>query len=158
MEPEIKPAIDGTPVAASDDAETRVAALEAEKSKLIVERENYKVAFLKEKNKGNNEDVVLTDEDKMTQIAQKAISDSRIAEIMREQDDIIKKALKENKELKLARSNAPTPPASVGSHSESTPVRDTTITAEQLAAFKAMKWTEKDIERYKKNLHRYAGR
>lgn len=154
-----KPAIDVVPVAAPvvDDIEAKVAALEAEKAKIIVERENYKIAFLKEKNKGN-EDVVLDDDERMTQVAQKVLADSRLAEIAREQDEIIRKALKENKELKLARSKTNEPPAAIGSHSESIPVRDTSITAEQLMAFKSRGWTEKDIERYKKNLQKYSGR
>ncbi len=159
MEPKITPAIDEVPVAAPavDDVEAKVAALEAEKAKIIVERENYKMAFLKEKNKGN-EDVEFDDDERMSKIAQKVLADSRLAEIAREQDEIIRKALKENKELKLARSKTNEPPAAAGSHSESPPVRDTSITAEQLAAFKKMNWTEKDIERYKKNIQRYSGR
>ncbi len=153
-----KPAIDGVPVAAPvDDVEAKVAALEAEKAKIIVERENYKMAFLKEKNKGK-EDPELGEDERMEKVAQKVLADSRLAEIAREQDEIIRKALKENKELKLARSKPGDPPAALGSHSESTPVRDTTITAEQLAAFKARNWTDKDIEKYKKNLQRYSGR
>ncbi len=95
----------------------------------------------------------------MVSVAQKVLADSRLAEIAREQDEIIRKALKENKELKLARSkDTSMPPASTGTHSESAPVRDTSITAEQLAAFKARGWSDKDIERYKKNLNRYSGR
>ncbi len=150
---EIKPAVNTTVPAAAptDDAESRVAALEAEKAKLLEENGNWKAAALKYK-KDAKEDVVLDDDEKMRKIAQEAVSESRLAEITREQDSIIKQALKENKELRLARSNPNTPPAAIGSHSESAPVRDTLITPDQLAALKAKGWNDKDIERYKKNL------
>lgn len=143
-----------------DDLEAKNAALEAEKARLIEERENYRLAFLKEKSK--KEDVVHDeDEDeRMRRIAQETLADSRIAEIAREQDAIIQKALKENKELKLAQLNksVASPAAALGSHSEATQVQDTSITPEQLNAFKARGWSEKDIERYRKNLARYSVR
>lgn len=144
-----------TEVVAVDDNEAKIAALEAEKNQLVVENANWKVAALKYKNGENQED----DEERMTRIAQKALSDSRLAEIAREQQAIITKALKENRELKLAHLNkTPVVPAAQGTHSEATPVRDTLVTQEQLAAFKAKGWSDKDIERYKKNLQRYSGR
>lgn len=144
-----------TEVVAVDDNEAKIAALESEKAKLIEENANWKVAALKYKKGEDTED----DEERMTRIAQKALSDSRLAEIAREQDSIIRKALKENRELKLAGLNkTPVVPAAQGTHSEATPVRDTLVTQEQIAAFKARGWSEKDIERYKKNLQRYSGR
>ncbi len=158
---EIKPAIDGTPVAASvDDAEAKFAALEAEKAKLIEERENYKIAFLKEKQKGKHEDVVLDegDDEKLRRIVREEAINSNIAQLAREQDVLLRQALKENKELKLARSKPNDPPAAMGSHSEITSVRDSLVTNDQLASFKARGWTDKDIEKYKKNLQRYGGR
>ncbi len=155
-----KPAVNTTVPAAApivDDAQTRIAALEAEKAKLMEEGANWKVAALKYK-KDAKEDVVPDEDDKMRQIVKQEIAESRVAEIMREQDAIIQQALKENKELKLARSKPNDPPAAFGSHSESVPVRDTVVSAEQLNAFKSRGWTDKDIERYKKNLNRYSGR
>lgn len=135
-----------TVVASPEDAEARFKQLEAEK-------ENYRKAYLKEadKNKlGENEDY----EDKIRRIASETLADSRIAEIAREQDAIIAKALKENKELKLAQLNKTTAPAAMGTHTESVAVQDTSITNEQLAAFKAKGWTDKDIERYKQNMRK----
>ncbi len=157
----IKPAIDGAPVAApTDDAEAKFAALEAEKAKLIEERENYKVAFLKERQKGKHEDVVVdeSEDEKLRRLIREEAINSNIAQLARDQDALLKQALKENKELKLARSKPNDPPAGMGSHSESTPVKDTLITNDQLLAFKQRGWTDKDIERYKKNLNRYGGR
>ncbi len=148
---------DVTPVV--DDAEARIAALEAEKAKLIEEGANWKVAALKYKKQDESFDD-LSDEEKMRKIASEAVADSRLADIAREQQAIITRALKENKELKLATLNkaTATPPAALGSHSESRPVTDTLVTPDQLAAFKARGWSDKDIERYKKNMQRYGGR
>lgn len=135
-----------TPVSVVDDAEARFAQLEAEK-------ENYRKAYLKEADRNKNRNDSDSDEDsKMEEVARRVLADSRLAEIAREQDAIIQKTLKENKELKLARLNKTEPPAAVGTHSESIPVRDTMVTPEQMAALKAKGWNDKDIERYKKNL------
>lgn len=138
----------------NDDLEAKIQALEAEKSRLIEEGANYKMAYLKEKKKNKEEiDFEEEDDDKITRKVNEAIAKTRLAEIAREQDDIIKKALKENKELKLAVANkTTTPSAAIGTHSETVAVQDTLITPEQMAAFKARGWSDKDIERYKKNL------
>ncbi len=139
-----------------DDSEARIAALEAEKARLIVDAANYKAAFFKEKSKKENFDSEdESTEDMMRRIANEALVNSRLAEIAQEQDVIIKKTLKENKELKLAQMNkTTTPPASIGSHSETVAVKDTLVTPEQLASFKKMGWSDKDIERYKRNLQK----
>lgn len=138
-----------------EDLEAKNASLEAEKAKLIEESANYRVAYLKEKSKKVETFEGESDDDKIRRIASETLSNSRLADIAREQDAIIKKALKENKELKLAYANKTDIPASQGSHNESQPVRDTLVTQEQLAAFKARGWSDKDVERYKKNLNKY---
>lgn len=142
--------------AVAEDSEAKIAALEAENAKLMEERENYRIGMLKAKAnaKENPED----DDERVTLIARQAIADSRLVEIAKEKQAIIDRTIKENKELKLAVLNKNQPAAGVGSHSESSPVQDTSITPEQLEAFKRRGWTEKDIERYKKNLKRYSGR
>ncbi len=128
-----------------DDAESKFEKLETEK-------ENYRKAYLKEVEKNKNKDFSETDDERMKRIANEALAESRLAEIAREQDDIIKKALKENKELKLANMNRRDPSAAQGTHSESVPVKDTLVTQEQLSSFKARGWDDAKIERYKKNL------
>lgn len=142
-----------------EDAESKIAALEAEKANLLKDVEvnaNYKVAYLKEKSKNKESNLDEEDaEEKMRRIASETLAGSRLAEIAREQDAIIKKALKENTELKLAQMNKADIPASTTSHSEGQAVKDTMVTPEQIAAFKAKGWSDKDIERYKKNLVRY---
>lgn len=160
---ETKPAVNTTEPAAvqtteASDAEARIAALEGEKAKLIEEGANWKVAALKYKKNEDSDDE--SDDDRMRRIAQETLANSRLVDIAREQDDIIKRALKENRELKLAQLNktTTTPPAAVGTHSEGRPVTDTLVTPDQLSAFKARGWSDKDIERYKKNLVRYGTR
>ncbi len=135
-----------------ESEESRYQALETEK-------ENYRQAYLKEveKNKNaKNEGIEIDEDEKMYRVAQRALSESRLAEIAREQDTIIKKALKENKELKLAQLNKKEPSAGMGTHSEGTAVKDTLVTPEQMAAFKTRGWDDKKIERYKQNLSRQA--
>jgi hypothetical protein len=145
-----------------DDLAAKVAELEAEKAKITVEAANYKLAFLKEKSKKTeepNEDEEESIEDKMRRIAAETLANSRIAAIEAEKDALIQKALKENKELKLANLNKTVvPPAAMGIHTESPAVVDTLITAEQMQAFKVKGWSDKDIERYKTNLKKYGGR
>lgn len=132
--------------------------LEAKLAKLEAEKENYRKAYLKEAAR-KEEPVDEEEDDKITRKVNEAIAGTKLAEIAREQDEIIKKALKENKELKLAQLNkGGTPLAAIGSHSEGIPVKDTLITQEQMAYFKSKKWSDQDIERYKKNLQKGGGR
>lgn len=135
-----------------EDLGAKVSELEAEKARLIEEAANYRVAYLKEaKKKMAPEDE--EEDDRIRRITQETLASSRLAEIAREQDTIIKKALKENKELKLAQMNKTDIPISTTSHTEtSAVVKDTLVTADQMAAFKARGWSDQDIERYKKNL------
>ncbi len=144
-------------VPTTDDLEAKITALEEEKqrfAKEIEENANYKLAYLKAKGKSTDDlDLEETEEERIARIIDQRIANSRIAEINKEKDEIIKKALKENKELKLAYTNKSVGvPTGAGSHNESIPVRDTLVTPSQLEAFKARGWTDKDIERYKKNL------
>ncbi len=138
-----------------EDLSVKFEALEAENKRLTGERDNYKRGLLKAKGK-IVEDIVDEDPDeKMQRIAEATVANSRLAEIAREQDDIIRKALKENNELKLALKNkSGTPPASIGTHVGGPEVQDTSVTPEQLAYFKAQKWDDKKIENYKKNLRK----
>jgi uncharacterized protein (DUF2384 family) len=143
-------------IALEDDAEAVIARLEAEKAKLIEEKSNYQVAYLKATAKQPVED---EESERIKKLAREVVAESRIAEINKQQEELLQKVLKENKELKLAHLNKTnTPPAAMGSHNESVPVRDTLVTHDQMEAFKARGWSEKDIERYKKNLQRYSSR
>ncbi len=147
-------------VVQTEDYETKIAALEADKARIIEESANWKLAALQAKGKSKSKELPedLDGDDRFRQIAREELANSELARIAGEQDAIIKKALKENKELKLAHINrtTTTPPASVGTHSEGFQVQDTLVTPEQIAAFKARGWTDKDIEKYKKNLLKYS--
>ncbi len=150
-----------TALPVEEDAEAKFARLEAEKAKAIEVAANYKMALLKRESKHQDEDLEEEDEEaKMERVARKVMATSQVAQIAIEQDALIKAVLKENKELKLVSKNKTTaaPAAAIGTHSESTPVADTLVTNDQLLAFKARGWTDKDIEKYKKNLQRYGGR
>lgn len=154
---ENKPAVNTAEPAAvqiQDDIEAQIASLEADKAKAIEEAANWKLAALKNKKQGEGE----TEEDRIRRITQEEIANSKISSFDAQKNLLLTKALRENKELKLAQLNKTGIPASVGSHSESQPVRDTIVTPDQSAAFKARGWTDKDIERYKKNLAKYGGR
>lgn len=135
-------------IAPEEDFEAKYAQLETEK-------ENYRKAYLKEASKkgdiGTEEE-----EERIRRIAQEELANSKVVEIARQQDEIIRQTLKENKELKLASLNkTSTPPATIGSHSESIPVRDTLIPPEQMEYFKnTLHWGEKEIANYKKNLQK----
>jgi hypothetical protein len=144
-------------VQTQEDYEAKIAALDADKAKAIEEAANWKVAALK--NKGKLPDTDESEEERIARIVAEKLSTNKVEAIDTEKDALLKKMAKENKELKLANLNKTNmPPASIGSHSEAQPVKDTVITQEQLDAFKKRGWTEKDIERYKKNLGRYGGR
>lgn len=142
-----------TPTGTEGDAEARIAALE-------IERNNYKIALNKEKSKKKPELFEDEDEDdRIQRIVDQRIAQSKIAAIDAEKEAIYQKAIKENKELKLAQLNkTTTPAAALGTHNESIAVTDTKITPEQMAYFKSKGYTDKDIERYKKNLNRTVGR
>ncbi len=129
---------------------------EARYKRLEEEKENYRKAYLKESEKNRIPMEELDEDGKMAEIARRVMGESRLAEIAREQDSIIQKALKENKELKLAQLNktTTTPSAAIGTHSESVAVKDTMVTPDQEAFFKSKGWDAATIERYKKNLQK----
>ncbi len=142
-----------------DENETKIAALEAEKAKLIEEGSNYRLAYLKEKRKNEGPDIEETEEEKTRRIIREELAAGRMTEIDKEKEALIQKTIRENKELKLALSNKGGTHESTTSHSEQDKkVMDTLVTPEQLVAFKARGWTDKDIERYKRNLIKYGGR
>ena len=131
-------------IPAQEDLEAKVKELEEEKT-------NYQAAYLKERAKNHDDE---SEEEKFRRIAREELESSRIMDIDKQKDVIIAKALKENKELKLARLNKTDIPASTTVHSEGQTVRDTLITSDQMTQFKAMGKTDKWIENYKKNLAR----
>ncbi len=139
-------------LALTEDAEAKVAALEAEKATILEREANYKAAYLKEKAKNREPDIDETDEEKFRRIAREEMAQANISQIDTEKETLLKKLAKENKELKLAQLNRTDIPASTTTHTEGQGVKDTVITPEQLAQFKAMGKDDKWIANYKKNL------
>lgn len=138
------------------DSEARIAALEAEKQAILEREANYRLAYLKEKKKNETpEEIDETEEERIRRITREELAQTRISAIDSEKEALFQKTLKENKELRLAAQNKiPDRASAAGAHTEVPTVTSTLVTAEQLAAFKARGWSDKDIERYKKNLQK----
>ncbi len=136
----------------------RIAELEAENAQLATERDNYKIGMLKAKGKAPTETLAPedeTDEERQRRITREEIANSQIARNNAEREELLKKVLKENKELKLAQANKTPVASATGSHSESAGVSDTLLTPEQEKYFRGtLKWSDKEIESYKKNLQK----
>ena len=141
------------------EAEARIEALEKEKAQAIVEMSNWKLAALKAKGKIKKEDPDSEDGEEgqpdVRAIIQEELSKTRIGQIDAEKDVLLKRLAKENKELKLAQASKTTIVTATGASDEGgAKVQDHLVTPQQIEAFKKMGWTDKDIERYKKNLSR----
>ena len=135
------------------DAQTRIAELEAEKAQLATERDNYKIGMLKAKGKIPEFDENESEDDKIRRISHETLAESRLADIAREQDAIIKKALIENKELKSALKNkTSTNAVSTGSESTQAVAVPGILSKEDIDTAKARGWSDKKIELLKKNI------
>lgn len=135
------------------DAQTRIAELETEKAKLETERDNYKIGMLKAKGKIPEFDENESEDDKIRRISHETLADSRLADIAREQDAIIKKALIENKELKTALKNKPSTTAvSSGSEPTQAVAVPGILSEEDIKEAKARGWSDKKIELLKRNI------
>lgn len=86
------------------DYEALLAEKDAELAKVKEEKENYKKGLLKAKGKLPEEELEedLSADDKMRQIAQEVVLSTKESQLNQEKDELYKKALKENKEMKLA--------------------------------------------------------
>lgn len=143
----------------ASELENKMKALEDEKNKAIEEAANWKIAALKAKGKAPNDDEDETEDERIARLVAENLAKNKVAHLESEKAKLLEQALKENKELKLAQLHGKKePPAAQGGHSEGQSVRDTLVTKEQEAAFKSRGWSDKDIERYKKNLQRYGTR
>lgn len=138
---------------AKSPEQIRIETLEKEKQEILVREANYKVAYLKEVRKNEGTATEETEEDKIRRIYREEQTRDRLNQIDTETKSLLEKALKENRELRLAAQNRPAHFATGGGSSTEQPVVvSTLVTPEQIAAFKARGWSDKDIERYKKNL------
>lgn len=142
----------------------RIAELEAENQKLASERDNYKEGMLKAKGKisgeGSSESTEETEDERVRRIVREEEINKDIAKNNAEKDALLKKVLRENEELKLASMNRNQTSTATGSSTENTGgiVKSTIITPEQENYFRnTLKWSDKDIERYKHNLRKNGG-
>src|SRR5690348_15635483 len=109
----------------ANDAEAKIAALEAEKAKLLTERDNYKTAYLKDVKKDGSRNPEETDEERARRIVREELMNSQISKIDSEKEALLQKALKENKELKLAQLNKGAPLNSTTTSTDTVGVKDT---------------------------------
>lgn len=135
--------------------QAKIVALEAEKAAILEREANYKLAYLKEKKKNEGAgDPEETDEERVRRIVREEQSRERLTQIDSEKEALFQKTLKENRELRLANQNKPGGSTAAGASTEQPVVASTLVTPEQITAFKARGWTDKDIERYKVNLRK----
>ena len=163
--------------AATEKAEAEAAALKAKESdgakiqdedllevlqakdeeiqKIAAERDNYKKGLLKAKGKiQDDEDETEDPTDLMRRIAREELLASQEGILRKEKDELIKKVLKENKELKLASRNREQLSKTENSTSVDTPKpeKTDTLSKDQIESLKKKGWDDKKIELYKKNL------
>lgn len=146
----------------STDYEDEIAAKDAEienLKKVVADKDaglkKYKSIAKGRDDWSDNEDEVMTPE-KYREIAaeeaQKALLESNLAKANQEKDSLIKKALRENKELKLTLANRPpsTPQGAGADISE--PAVSEIIPADMLAKLKAQGKSEEFLERLRNNI------
>lgn len=142
------------------DYEAKIASLDAELAKERTEKENYRRGMLKAKGKLPEEDTNNLPEDwreEARRIALEVNSSSRETRLQAERDDLMKAALKRNKELELALKNRGqiTSVSAPGSNQERPEVKtDSYFSPEQVQSLKAKGWDDKKIEAAKKNMLR----
>lgn len=145
-------------IAPEIDYEAQNAALIEELTRVEKEKENYKRAALKAKGKLPQD---LPEEEEGTTdletLIEKKVEEklilSRESQIRKQQEELIKKALKENKELKLAlQAKSQVSNVSVGSGGSTMEVSDGVLSKAQIESLKAQKWPDDKIQRLKENL------
>ena len=156
-------------VDASDDSKTDIKdetpdyeALLEEKdeeiAKITDDRDNYKQGMLVAKGKADPEVYGQEDELDINTLVKRevkeALFDAELTQKQKEKDEILKQALRENREMKLSLQNKDTisnAPAGAGNE-ETAPVTDNFLSDNQIRELKTKGWDDKKIEKYKKNL------
>src|SRR4051812_42279909 len=88
-----------------DDAEARIAELEADKLAILERESNYKQAYLKEFEKNRTVPENESDEDRIRRITREELAEREVNAIDEQKEALLKKLAKENSELKLAQLN-----------------------------------------------------
>jgi len=138
-----------------------IAVLEAkdqELAKVRAEKDNYKRGLLKAKGKVEEEDDSEDIDAKIDRKVNERLLDSKEAQLIQEKENLLKQALKRNKELETALKNrSQISPTGAGSHQETQAVSDNVISAEQIKNLKARGWNDEKITRFKENLLKQKG-
>ena len=137
------------------DYQAEYESLLEEQLKTAEERDNYTKGLLKAKGKLPEDEEDLEPEDeRIGRIVAEQLASSKYAQIEKAKEDLIKKTLSENAELKKALTNkaqiSDTPPGSPVDNPPFT-AADGLLSKEQIAYFKSKKWSDKKIEEYKQN-------
>ncbi len=121
------------------DLQAKYEALEAEKTQIEAEKDNYRRGMLKAKGKVEDDDTQLEDEDeRVRRIIREENARSNSTRIAEEQKQIVQTLLAKNKELAHALKNKPgTGSGSGAGESVDTEVKDNFFSVEQLAEIKA---------------------
>lgn len=147
----------------ASDYEAEMAAKDAEIARLqgIVSDKDAGLKKYKAIAKGQDDwtddaDDVLTPE-KVAEIARKeterTLAESDLAKALADKDEIAKKALRENAELKLALQNKPKISASQGAGADNTdPANVETLPAATVAELKGKGWSDEKIQKLRENI------
>lgn len=154
--------VETTPVVETTDYEAEIAAKDAEIERLngVVSDKDAGLKKYKDIAKGKSDwsddtDETLTPE-KYREIAreeaEKALALSGLAQANKEKDDLVKKALRDNKELRTALQNRPNTVAQ-GAAADNTPASTADIIpAAKLAELKAQGWTDAKLDKLRANI------
>lgn len=135
--PAAEPSVDS-----SIDLAAEYESLLAENARLATDRDNYRKGMLAAKGKAKAEEPTYepeeeTEDDRIARKVREVLSQTQTEQARRRQEEIVKQALKENRELKAALQNRSQISSAPGSSSKESPeTRDSYFTDEQLAYFK----------------------
>jgi uncharacterized Zn finger protein len=123
----------------NEDLQKKYEETQANLDRVAAERENYKKVALAKKNKISDGDDGETEDERIARIVAEQLQTSTEAKLLKEKEDIAQRALKENKELKVAlqaRSQIGTSSAQGGGQGTTMETKVDFWTSDQLAYFK----------------------
>lgn len=152
--------VENTASDSQDDLELQLAATEEALKQSLSERDNYKRGLLKAKGKVQEESVDDVPDEKLEAIidrkVQERLYDTKVVELQRQKDTLLNKAVKENKELKIALKNrSQIQNASTGTSADLSETKSPFFSQEQLAEIERrskMIGVKIDPEKVKANL------
>lgn len=144
--------------------EQELSEVQKEKEKIAKDKENYRTAFLKLKKgeSGDEPDEAASTEERLRAIVREEVLNSKEAQLKEQQAKVIADLIRENKELKTAKKNAPpvNKASSGGSQDKAESVNaGEYFSPEQKKALLARNphWDEKMIKKLEENIRRQRG-